>query len=105
VKTPINATMLVWLGTIAMVLSGLSCRRQAAHAVTLQWHASEGAQHYNIYRSSQPGMRGEKIGTSTEPFYRDSGVSGGTTYYYTVTAVNAGKESGSSDEIKAVVPP
>jgi len=57
--------MLVWLGTIAMVLSGLSCRRQAAHAVTLQWHASEGAQHYNIYRSSQPGMRGEKIGTST----------------------------------------
>ena len=97
--------MLVWLGTIAIVLSGLSCKREAAHAVTLRWQASAGATHYNIYRSSKPGERGDKVGTGREPEFRDTGVPGGATFYYTVTAVVRDKESGPSNEIKAVVPP
>lgn len=97
--------MLVWFGTFALALSGLSCKSPPAHVVTLRWQPSEGAHHYNIYRSSQPGVRGEEIGTSTEPIFRDTQVRSGTVLYYTVTAVNGGKESAPSAEIKAVVPP
>ena len=97
--------MLIWLGTLALALSGLGCKPKPAHAVTLRWQPSEGARNYNIYRSSQPGVRGDKVGTSTEPVFRDTDVRGGAVLYYTVTAVSGGKESGPSNEIKAVVPP
>ena len=97
--------MLIWLGTVAIALSGLSCRRETAHVVTLRWQASAGADRYNIYRSSKAGVRGEKIGSSAEPEFRDTGVPGGSVFYYTVTALSGRKESGPSNEIKAVVPP
>jgi len=99
--------MLVWLAAFTIAFCGSSCKKQQAsnHVVTLRWQASPGAHHYNVYRSSTQGVRGGKIGTSTEPAYRDTGVPGGTVFYYTVTAVIGGKESGPSNEIKAVVPP
>ena len=99
--------MLVWLTALIIVVFSAGCKKQqtSAHVVTLRWRASLGAHHYNVYRGSTQGVRGEKIGTSIEPTYRDAGVPGGTVFYYTVTAVIGGKESGPSNEIKAVVPP
>jgi titin len=59
--------------------------------VTVTWNASAGATSYNLYRD------GVKIVTGATSPYVDSTVSNGTTYSYTVTAVNTGGESGQSN--------
>jgi hypothetical protein len=71
--------------------------------VTLSWNASSGATSYNIYRSLTPGGEGTtpyKTGVTTTTF-TDTGLTNGTTYYYKVTAVNSGGESGQSSEASA----
>jgi hypothetical protein len=71
--------------------------------VTLTWNATSGAISYNIYRSTIPGGEGTNSywnGVKTTSF-TDAGLSNGTTYYYQVTAVNAGGESGKSAEALA----
>jgi fibronectin type 3 domain-containing protein len=69
--------------------------------VSLQWSASTGATSYNIYRSTSSG--GETLYQSgvNSTSYTDTGVTNGTTYYYKVTGVNAGGESGKSNEASA----
>ncbi|WP_341887224.1 dockerin [Variovorax sp. YR752] len=59
---------------------------------TIRWAAVAGAASYNIYRSTAPGQRGTKVGSSTTTSYVDSTVQNGTTYYYQVTADNASGE-------------
>jgi len=76
----------------------------SAHSVTLQWNPSPGATSYNVYRSTTSGVRGSPIGTSGTTTYVDRGVPNSTTFYYTVTAVRDGQESGPSNEAKAVIP-
>ena len=63
--------------------------------INLSWTApsfanSNGALTYNIYRGTSPGGEGATpIATGvTTTSYADTALSGGTTYYYTVTAVN-----------------
>ncbi len=66
--------------------------------VTLSWTASTGASSYNVYRGLTSG--GEalyKTGIAATSF-TDTGLTNGTTYYYKVSAVNAGGESGLSVE-------
>lgn len=72
--------------------------------VSLSWTAPAGeVDSYNLYRSSTRG------GEGAEPYqtglsgtnYTDSNVSNGTTYYYEITAVNGGGESGLSNEASA----
>ena len=55
---------------------------------------------YKIYRSTLPG-RETSYGSSSVTSYNDSGVSGGTTYYYQVSAVNASGEGPRSNEASA----
>jgi fibronectin type 3 domain-containing protein len=76
--------------------------------VSLTWTASLGAASYNMYRSTTNGgpyakIAGGIVSTNTT----DTGVTNGTTYYYVVTAVNAGGESGYSSQASATpqVPP
>ncbi len=76
----------------------------APHSVKLTWVPSAGATSYNIYRSTVSGVRGANIGISTTPTFLDVPVPSGTTFYYTVTAVGNGAESGPSNEAKAVIP-
>ncbi|MFA5265036.1 MAG: fibronectin type III domain-containing protein, partial [Opitutaceae bacterium] len=77
--------------------------------VVLNWNASSGALCYNIYRGTSPGGEGTTavapgIVTTT---YTDTGLAGGTTYYYVVKAVNTTGHSGISNEASAtpIVPP
>src|SRR5262249_9884570 len=59
--------------------------------VTLPWTAPPGALSYNVYRGTAAGGEGLTplaTGVSATTF-TDSGLTNGTTYFYTVTAVNA----------------
>jgi subtilase family serine protease len=70
---------------------------------TLSWTASAGATSYNIYRSLTKGGEGAtpyKTGVTGTSF-TDTGLTDGTTYYYTVTAVDALGESAQSAEVSA----
>ena len=71
--------------------------------VVLSWTASTGATSYNIYRSTTSGGEGStayKTGVTAATF-TDTGLTNGTTYYYEVTAVNTGGESGKTSEVSA----
>jgi len=74
-----------------------------ANAVTLTWTAATGSPaSYNIKRSTSSGSGYATVGTTSAPTvtFTDS-VLGGSTYYYVVTAVNSGGESGNSSEVPA----
>ena len=71
--------------------------------VILNWDFDANADSYNVYRSTTEGTGYTKINTSvvTDEFYSDATAIDGSTYYYVVTAVNAGGESGNSNEVTA----
>lgn len=71
-------------------------------AVELNWSAATGATSYNIKRSTTAGGPYTTIATAvTGTTSTDTGLTNGTTYYYVVTAVNSGGESGNSNEASA----
>jgi fibronectin type 3 domain-containing protein len=77
-----------------------------AGQVSLNWAPSPGAVTYNIYRSTSPGGEGNtplQTGLTGNSF-TDTGLSGGTTYYYEVTAVGVGGEGPMSTEVSATPP-
>ena len=72
--------------------------------VRLTWTAAAGATSYNIYRSTTPGGEGAtpyRTG-ATGTSFTDTGLTNGTRYYYRLTAVNGGGESGRSPEVSAL---
>ncbi|MBI5149483.1 MAG: fibronectin type III domain-containing protein [Candidatus Omnitrophica bacterium] len=70
--------------------------------VTLSWAAATGATGYKIYYGTAPGVYG---GTPTDAgnvtTKAVTGLTNGTTYYFAVTAYNAGGESVKSNEVSA----
>ena len=78
----VNAT------TITLPPSGVSATPGNA-VVTLSWTAPTGAQTYNLYRATTSGQETAFAAGLTATSYTDNAVSNGTTYHYTVTAVNA----------------
>jgi hypothetical protein len=71
--------------------------------VELKWNAVEGATSYNVKRSETPDGPYQTVTTITPGAvtYQDTGLSNGKTYYYVVSAVNAGGESPNSNEVSA----
>jgi glucuronoarabinoxylan endo-1,4-beta-xylanase len=69
----------------------------------LSWTAVSNATSYNVYRSTTSGGEGSTPYATgvTSTGYIDTTVTNGTTYYYEVTAVNTGGESGRSQEVSA----
>jgi glucuronoarabinoxylan endo-1,4-beta-xylanase len=68
---------------------------------TLNWLASSNATSYNVKRSTTNGGPYAIVANIATTNCTDSGLTVGTTYYYVVSAVNAGGESANSDQASA----
>ena len=69
--------------------------------VNLSWSASAGATSYNVKRSTVNGGPYSTIASPGGTSHTDNTVTGGTTYYYVVSAVNASGESANSGQASA----
>ena len=70
--------------------------------VTLSWNVSGGATSYNVLRSTTNGTGYSTVANGVASTgYGDSSVTNGTTYYYVVSASNAGGESAWSMQASA----
>lgn len=69
--------------------------------ISLSWAASSGATGYNVKRSPVSGGIYTTIAKVTGTSYLDADLANGTTYYYVISAVNAGAESYDSSEVSA----
>lgn len=70
--------------------------------VNLTWDAVTDATSYTVKRSTNPGGPYTPIATNvTDTTYTDTDVTNGTTYYYIITTIVAGRESGNSNEALA----
>jgi fibronectin type 3 domain-containing protein len=71
--------------------------------VTLNWSSVSGAATYNVLRSTTSGSGyatvASALGNTT---YTDTGLTNGSTYYYVVSATNAGGTSPNSAEVSAI---
>jgi len=71
--------------------------------VTLNWSSVSGAATYNVLRSTTSGSGyatvASALGNTT---YADTGLTNGSTYYYVVSATNAGGTSPNSVEVSAI---
>jgi hypothetical protein len=71
--------------------------------IDLIWNAVGGAQEHRVYRATTSGGPYTRIATVSGAVssYANTGLTGGTTYYYVVRAAVAGCESGSSNQASA----
>jgi len=65
-------------------------------SIGVSWTPSFGATLYNIKRSTNSGGPFTTAATSANPFFTDSGLVAGLTYYYVISALNADGESSNS---------
>ena len=75
--------------------------------VALSWTAGSGATSYNLYRAAESGYESSiaPVATGiTGTSYTDTGLNGGTTYYYQVVADNGSGSAGFSPEAYATTP-
>jgi uncharacterized protein (DUF1800 family)/fibronectin type 3 domain-containing protein len=81
----------------------------ANQSITLNWTAVTGATAYNVYRGTATGQQNATPLTRvTATTYANTGLTNGTTYFYTVAAVNANNDVGTrSAEVSsaALAPP
>src|SRR5207248_9072581 len=79
----------------------------SGHYAVLTWKASPSVVvGYNVYRAENSAGPFKKLNSSPirEATYKDSSVQAGRTYFYQVTAVDANAhESGSSNQVRAIV--
>lgn len=92
---------------VQVSMSGTGITAQVgSHSVTLSWTASTSqVTGYNIYRSTVSGGPYAKVNTAIDlsATYTDSGLASGD-YFYVVTSVENGMESGYSNEVAVVIP-
>ena len=83
--------------------AGLTAARLSQSGrIGLNWKASGGAASYNAKRATTNGGPYATIATGiTGSTYTDSGLTAGKTYFYVVSAVNAGGEGGNSSQASA----
>ena len=90
------------MGTASLAPTGLVATSTSGTQISLTWNASVGASGYNLKRSTTSGGSYMTIATNLASLnYLDGGLTGGTVYYYVVTATNIYGESGNSTEASA----
>lgn len=83
------------------VPAGLMVSIARSMSVGLSWAAADGATSYNIYRAAAPEGPYHKVGSSLTAEYTDKTVSPSSAYFYKVSTVGIGGESGKSDSVSA----
>lgn len=72
--------------------------------VMLSWPAADKAASYNIYISTSPGasrVSGTKSASVASTSFIQTGLTNGTTYYFSVSSLNSNSESTPSNEVSA----
>lgn len=69
--------------------------------VNTVWDAVDGADRYNVYRSTAPSGPYELVGLTAAPSFIDVGLTPNTVYYYLVTAVAGNAEGAQSNVASA----
>ncbi len=82
--------------TAAPTLTDVSVANNGDNRIDVSW-TPNGAASYRVYRSTTAGGPYTRVGTVTEPPYADIGVSGLTTYYYVVRAVDCAESPNSPE--------
>lgn len=93
--------------SVALAGSAVSATVATVHSVVLSWAPSlSSVDGYFIYKSTQGGGPYTRMNSAPTPIssFSDSGVVGGQTYFYVVTAVAGSVESSFSNETMAVIP-
>jgi fibronectin type 3 domain-containing protein len=85
--------------------TGVTATSDAFARIYLAWNASYGATTYNIKRAPARTGAYVNLASSPNPFYTDSGLANGATYYYVISAVSAEGESTNSAIVSAVAQP
>ncbi|MBR7831104.1 fibronectin type III domain-containing protein [Actinospica sp. MGRD01-02] len=75
--------------------TGLKVTATTSTTASLSWTASSGATSYKVLRG------GTVVGTTTSTGYTDTGLTAGTSYTYTVEAVNSAGTSSASSSVTA----
>jgi fibronectin type 3 domain-containing protein len=87
-------------------VSGLQATAASSGQINLSWTANPNATSYNVKRATTPGGPYTTLATGvTATNYSNSGLSAGATYYYVVSATNAGGEGADSAEAGATTFP
>jgi fibronectin type 3 domain-containing protein len=92
--------------TAPSVPTGVTAQPVSPTSVDIGWNASTGALRYDVYRG--PNLNGQgsmKVGTATGTTFRDNTVPAGSSWFYWVTASNAGGESARSNFRSVTTPP
>jgi hypothetical protein len=96
-------------GLPAMITLSGTGQAAASHSVALTWNgsATAGVSGYNVFRAATPGGYGP-MPLNPSPVstfaYTDTTVVSGQSYFYVVTAVDAGVSSSDSNEIPVTIP-
>ncbi len=81
--------------------AGLTAGPDSYLGVSLSWNAAPGATGYNVKRSNTSGGPYTIVANRSSTDYDDTNVAAGTTYFYVVTALGSGGESGNSAQATA----
>ena len=87
------------------VPAGVTAASDTFARIYLAWNASYGAASYIINRSTASNGPFTNLASTVNPFYTDSGLVNGATYYYEIAALSAEGESGFSAAVSASAQP
>ncbi len=79
----------------------LRATTRSYEAINLTWVDSQRSDNYNIYRAEEAATGYEKVATTANRHYLDTGLDPETTYYYMITKVIGEKESEYSNSAHA----
>ena len=95
-KAVINLTVISLVPSNLTAVGGLT-------RIKLTWTGVAGTPTYSVYRSTSTGTETLLQSGLTTTSFTDSGLAGGATYFYKVTATSSGTESTPSNEASATV--